>query len=525
NWSNSGTIAGSGGGNLSLTSVTTSTWTNSGSISMIGGGTLTIGGNWSNSGTISETSSTVNLGGSFSLAQLTGFGRSGGSVNLTGTLNNTGTTLALDATTGSWNLVGGTINGGTVTMTGGARLIATTSGGGLAGGVVLTGDPSQSKPLVLDMTSGNGANVTVSGGLTVNNGTIAMGNSVGGYAALMFAGAASTFGGTNAHVSFSNLSNSVYNVVQQNTAGGTLTIGPGVTIHGGSGSVGYNSNYGGPSNVTLVNQGAILADSAGTISVNGVNWTNSGTIAASGGGNLSLTSVTTSTWANSGSISITGGGSLALGGNWSNSGTISETNSTANLGGTFTLAQLGGFSRSGGSVNLVGTLNNTGTTLALDATTGSWNLVGGTISGGSVTATGGARLYATGSGGGLSGGVVLTGDVSLTQPIVLDMSVGNNANVTVSGGLTVNNGTIAMGNSTGGYAALMFAGAASTFDGTNAQVTFSNLSNSVYNVVQQNTAGGTLTIGPGVTIHGGSGSVGYNANYGGPSNVTLVNQG
>ncbi|HND55871.1 MAG TPA: hypothetical protein PLV92_25820, partial [Pirellulaceae bacterium] len=393
NWSNVGTVAASGGGNLSLAGTN---WTNASTLSITGGGSLTLGGSWSSSGSISETNSTVNLGGSFSLAALGSFSRSGGNVNLVGTLNNTGTTLALDATTGSWNLVGGTISGGTVSVAGGARLYATGNGGTLTGGVVFVGDPSQSQPVVLDMSVGNNANATVSGGLTVNNGTISMGNSSGGYAALVFTGTASTLGGTNAQVTFSNLSNSAYNVVQQNTAGGTLTIGPGVTIRGGTGSVGYNPNYGGSSNVSIVNQGTISADSAGTISVNGANWSNTGTITASGGGNLSVSSVTGASWTNNGSMSITGGGTLTLGGTWFNPGTITDANSTVNLGGSFNVAQLSTFTRSGGAVNLTGTLNNVGTTLALNAATGSWNIVGGTINGGQVTVVDGARLYATG---------------------------------------------------------------------------------------------------------------------------------
>ncbi|HND53855.1 MAG TPA: LamG domain-containing protein, partial [Pirellulaceae bacterium] len=381
---------------------------------------------------------------------------------------------------------------------------------------------SLSKPVVLDMSVGNNASVSVTGGLTVNNGTIPMGNSSGGYAALAFNGAASTFGGTNAHVSFSNLSNSPYNVVQQTTAGGTLTIGPGVTIHGGTGAVGYNSNYGGSSNVTVVNQGTIIADSAGTVTVNGVNWSNAGAIAGSGGGNVLLAGTS---GLNSGALSIIGGGSLTIGGAWTSPGTISETSSTINLGGTFNLAQLANFTRSGGNVNLTGTLNNVGTTLALNATSGSWNIVGGTINGGRVTAADGARLYATGSGGSLTGGVVLEGDATLTQPTVLDMTAVQNANVTVAGGLTMNNATAALGNSTGSYGALRFSDTNSLLGGTNSQVVFSSGSNSGYNTLASSVGGGTLTIGSGLTIHGGAGAVGYNNIYGGPSNVSLVNQG
>ena len=58
-------------------------------------GILTLGGTWSNTGTISESRATVNLGGLFTPAGLGTFNRSGGTVNLTGTLDSTGTTLAL----------------------------------------------------------------------------------------------------------------------------------------------------------------------------------------------------------------------------------------------------------------------------------------------------------------------------------------------------------------------------------------------------------------------------------------------
>ena len=58
------------------------------------GGTFSLSGTWNNAGTITSSNSTVNLGGTFTLANLGTFNRSGGTVNVTGTLNNTGTTLA-----------------------------------------------------------------------------------------------------------------------------------------------------------------------------------------------------------------------------------------------------------------------------------------------------------------------------------------------------------------------------------------------------------------------------------------------
>src|SRR5262249_20928771 len=78
------------------------------------------------------------------------------------------------------------------------------------------------------------------------------------------------------------------NTLQEGVAGGTLTIGPGVTVHGGSGGIGYNPNYDVPSNVTVVNQGTIAADGTGTLAVNGTAVTNNGTFLASQGGTLSV---------------------------------------------------------------------------------------------------------------------------------------------------------------------------------------------------------------------------------------------
>ena len=69
---------------------------------------------------------------------------------------------------------------------------------------------------------------------------------------------------------------------------GTLTTsGSGITISGGTGTIGYNSNLGGPSSVSFNNEGTIDADAPGTIALSGFAWTNSGTIEVSGGGTFS----------------------------------------------------------------------------------------------------------------------------------------------------------------------------------------------------------------------------------------------
>ena len=187
----------------------------------------------------------------------------------------------------------------------------------------------------------------------------------------------------------------------------------------------------GGSDVLAVNAGLLPG---GTITVEPSTFTNQGSLQASNGGTLALDGA----WSSALGATITAnGGTLDLGDQysssanvWSNAGTITATNSTVNLGGLFTLADLGTFNRTGGMVNLVGTLDNTGTTLALNATTGSWNLSGGILENGSYTAAGGAELVGTSSGGTLNN-VAVGGN--------LDFASNYDARAFVENGLTLSN--------------------------------------------------------------------------------------
>lgn len=78
-------------------------------------------------------------------------------------------------------------------------------------------------------------------------------------------------------------------------------------------------------------------------------------------------------------------------------GTITAVDTTVNLGGSFTLPDLGTFQRTRGTVNLTGTLRNADDTLAFDSATGTWNLDGGTIVGGAITQSAGVELTVTSS--------------------------------------------------------------------------------------------------------------------------------
>jgi len=235
---------------------------------MNGAGSLSLSGVWTNAGAINVTNVTVNLGGDFTLAALGAFTRSGGTVNLTGVLTNTSTTLALNAASGSWVLDGGTVLGGTITTAEGATLVVNN---GTFNGVTMSG--------TLDVgDSFNTGNVTVTNGLVLN-GTALVGNptnvSYAGY--ITFAGS-QTLGGTGTVV-FGD--NATYNALRLADGATTLTIGSGITVEGQNGTIGYSSAWGGPQNVSVVNQGLISADvSGGTIVVDAEPFQNNGTLAA-----------------------------------------------------------------------------------------------------------------------------------------------------------------------------------------------------------------------------------------------------
>ncbi len=243
--------------------------------------------------------------------------------------------LALDDSTGV--LQGGTIDGGTVSMTDGATLVGTynNGSGGTLSGVTLDG--------TLDLASIDGANVAVTGGLTLN-GTIDIGSaSDTTYGRLNFVGA-QTFAGTGAVVfGGAGYGNNLINTAALNGDSGTLTIGSGITIHGKNGSIGNPA-------LPLINQGTIAADvGGGQIGIYGTGWTNSGTLQDSGG-------------------------ALNLNGSWSDTGPITVNAGTVSLEGTGTIDA--GFSGGGGTVDFEGTLNDAGTTLGLDGSAVSYVLGG-----------------------------------------------------------------------------------------------------------------------------------------------------
>ena len=164
----------------------------------------------------------------------------------------------------------------------------TDSGGTLAGGVtVATGT-------TLDGTQNIGSQeyAYVTGGLTLN-GAVNLGNSSGSvYGDLYFENGPQTLSGTGT-VTFGTSTVNHLEAYGPNTAA-TLTIASGIIVQGGSGTVGgyYSAD-------SLVNDGTITSASGQTLTIQGSNWVNNGTITAHGATVNLGGSFTTAAWATS----------------------------------------------------------------------------------------------------------------------------------------------------------------------------------------------------------------------------------
>src|SRR5439155_750415 len=115
---------------------------------------------------------------------------------------------------------------------------------------------------------------------------------------------------------------------------------------------------------------ANVVDSQGGVSSNPATLTiGSGITIQAGSGTLAgyYTSQNTDTIINNGTITIATGANFTIGGvNWDNNGTITAASgATVSLGGSFTMTTLGTFSATGATVRITGTLNSSGTTLTL----------------------------------------------------------------------------------------------------------------------------------------------------------------
>jgi hypothetical protein len=360
------------------------------------GGSWRVGANWSG-GIVPGANDdvTIDLPGSLTITHSTGTDTiksltsqesltlSGGTLTVTGTVQGSG----------SITMSGGTLGSATV-----QQLIKGTTSGGTLNNVKLQGDVTQ--PVLLDLNGFN-VNVGVTGDLTLDNATARLQN----WGEVFFNSAAATLGGTGTVLFADNNGSSGLRPVAN---AGQLTIGAGITVKGSGGTIGYISQWGGPTNVTVVNQGTIGPTQAGTIYITGAALTNNGTLQASGTGtlivqpttitNFSASTLTGGTWKAFDASTLrailpasitTNAANIVLDG--PNATFYRDTGSTHALAllttnlatGSFTLQNGAQFATAGDFTN-AGTLTvGTGSTFALTGaltqTGGNINLQGGTI--------------------------------------------------------------------------------------------------------------------------------------------------
>jgi hypothetical protein len=463
--------------------------------------TLTIAGNWTNTGNINVSNSTVNLGGSFTqygmgdASPVPGQGtfvRSGGVLNLTGTANGN---VLLTSTTGLWNLAtngrfrNGTIDSfATLNQTGGFTFDNATIAAGTS----------------IQLAGGGSYTTTITNGLSVH-GELLIG-SASAYATLL-APTTQTIGGTG-YVTFGS-SNS--NTFRTTGTGITITFGPSLTLRGtrvtleGSvsgtetasfvfqGTVQPNVAGGlftiaGP-RTTVTNQGTINAGSGASVTISSLQFTNTGMIQVTSGNTINLTPTTL---VNSNSVVATGG-ALTLGGNWSNTGTISVTNTEVTLGGTFTQAAMGiaspsvgqgTFLRSGGTVTITGAVTGN---INLDASTGPWILgTGGSFTNNTISST--VQVIQTGnfsfSGVTIAAGANIFAAGGLTAQYL-----------TITNGLTIH-GQLTLGNSAGAQLGAL------RFSGTQSVLGTGNIFSDYGSNISTSATGFTITFGPSLVLAG-----------------------
>ncbi|MBN2578345.1 MAG: PEP-CTERM sorting domain-containing protein [Pirellulales bacterium] len=390
-----------------------------------------------------------------------------GQVNLTGTWDLGTDAFDFNSTTGSWRLTSfGKISGGTLTAHDGQGL---TIYSGTLDHVTLAMRPSV--PYQQDCSISNGLTFLPGGGIDVTSTNY-----------FWFRGTQTLSGDGDIRFTYKGEA-----IIE---AGSTLTIGPGVTIHGNYESEFYCQSH-------LLNEGTLSAlPGSGRFVVHAsyptVPFENRNLMEAPTGSQLEI----------------------SIGPGFSNTGLLRSLGGELRLGGTFTPAQLARVENQGGVVGISGVMDNTNNTLTLDAVTGSWTLLGGgTIQGGRICGEGGAQLL-TGIKDLMDYSDVYLG--YLADGVVLDIVVNQlrDTSVSVTGGLTVNQPWSIDGshlaNSLGfnGTQLLQGDGVLSFINGNAASIV---------------SLSGTLTIGPDITIRSlsGGGTIGSATRTG----VGIVNEG
>jgi hypothetical protein len=439
---------------------------NQGEISAdVAGGTIyLVGQPVINQGQLQSPAGTLDLAGTVPSSALGNAQSLGGVLGVSGYLENAGETLVLAGTSNNLTLLsGGEIHGGAVVATNGNALVISS---GTLDGVTIVG--------TLDVgNTFNSATLAVTNNLILN-GTALVGNPTNTFDGEIAFWGGQTLGG-NGTVVFGNNGNYSYNALRELVAGATLTIGPGITVSGQNGAIGYASAWNGPANVVVVNDGTISA-------------------------------------------SVAGGGITLYGDPVINQGRLQAPSGNLNLAGTVQFGAGGSLQGGNGSLEMSGYMTNDNQTVILSGTNTMFALVsGGEIHGGSVVATNGNSLVIS---SGVLDGVTVTGTLDVGNTY-------NGASLAVTNNLVLN-GTAWVGNPTNSlYGSINFLGSQSL--GGAGMVVFGDYNgwnSGSANALFLGYSGTTLTIGPGITVRGQSGMIGE-ANYpwNSPANVAVVNQG
>lgn len=406
-FSNEGTINVSNGGRF-VSVASAGSFSNSGTVSVVGAGSLFAlrNANWTNSGMISVTDGTIELGGSTTTADAgIGAGRISGNadstLNVTGTIDNTGASISSDSFAGDFRLSGGRLLGGSLLNVGGSELNFSNSGSNMLDGVTVDGDLN---------LSGTSSTVRLSNGTTVS-----------GQISLTGSNARLGFDGTQTLSGMTINADGTTNLQLTLEGDGTTTLAADSTITARRLSIGGAFAIGG-ANRNFVNQGTIRADVANNSGINVLSlnsFTNEGQIEVSNGGRFTVAS-SAGEFANDGEITVFGADSLVAleSGNWTNSGMIDVMGGTLRLGGTYSAASSGLTAgrivgNSGGTLVLSGTLDNTGATFSTGDFGGDIRVEGARIDGGTLINMGGGALGFSSSGSNILDGVEVIGDLDL----------------------------------------------------------------------------------------------------------------
>src|SRR5262249_19349006 len=253
------------------------------------GGSLTLRGDWDNDGGITQSGGTVLLGGTFTVADLGAFPGTAGTVSIFGTLDDPGATLVVNADR-AWQVSGGTLRGAP-----GARLTVDGEAGALlqvtSASATLDAVTLSVNTTLREGTTGTGNQVTVLNGLTLDNATLRLerpstfagvNTSPQRDVGLNFSGGAQLLGGTGVVEMFHGVDVNggalEQNVRVRPTSGGSLTVGPGITVRNAAGS---DLVVLGEPTLPLTLQGTASAQVSGrTLRLTGSTVTNTGTLQA-----------------------------------------------------------------------------------------------------------------------------------------------------------------------------------------------------------------------------------------------------